>query len=300
MKRLFCTLPGGYVDDIGEVHREAEIIQLSGQEEEVVATSCITNSAQLVSTVLGHCVHHIGSFRPFSEEVARKLIVADRQFLLIKLRQITFGEHVQGTIRCPLPDCGKKVDIDFSINDLQITESEDRGPTYKLKLSAEAAFKNDDGKEYRDIVFRLPNGEDQEIISPLISQDESHALLMLLERCIQSIGPHGDPDAELIRKLSPAAFTEIENAMETVSPRVDLSMTAICPECNREFDVPFDLESFFLNELRTSMDLLSREVHYLAYHYHWSERDIMNMSRQKRHKYIEILADEIEKLNNAI
>ena len=64
--------------------------------------------------------------------------------------------------------------------------------------------------------------------------------------------------------------------------------------------MPFDLQDFFFGELRISQDLLYREVHYLAYHYHWSEKEILALSREKRRKYIEILADEIEKLNSAV
>jgi hypothetical protein len=46
--------------------------------------------------------------------------------------------------------------------------------------------------------------------------------------------------------------------------------------------------------------MLYRQVHYLAYHYHWSEHEILEMPRDKRLAYIEILADEIERLNNAL
>ena len=60
------------------------------------------------------------------------------------------------------------------------------------------------------------------------------------------------------------------------------------------------MEGFVLGELHTSLDLLYREVHYLAYHYHWSEREIMEMPRAKRRRYIEVLADEIERLSDAI
>ena len=86
--------------------------------------------------------------------------------------------------------------------------------------------------------------------------------------------------------------------MERVAPRVELNMDAGCAECGRAFLVPFDLQRFFFGELRTDSDLLYREVHYLAYHYHWSEREIMAMPRDKRHTYIDVLADEIERLND--
>jgi len=93
---------------------------------------------------------------------------------------------------------------------------------------------------------------------------------------------------------------EIERRMEVVAPQVDLTMEGDCPECEREFGLNFDLHEFFFGELRTSLDLLYRQVHYLAFHYHWSEREIMEMSKEKRHKYIEVLAEEIERLNDAV
>ena len=185
------------------------------------------------------------------------------------------------------------------MNDIPIKESEDKGSTYKTELSCEAAFLGDHGEAYTEITFRLPNGGDQEVVSPLIFENEARALTMLLGRCIQDIGPLKNPGEGIISRLSPVARMEIEKRMDAVAPKVDLTMGATCPECGREFSVPFDLQDFFFGELRTSRDLLYREVHYLAYHYKWSEREIMEMPRAKRHKYIEVLADEIERLNDA-
>jgi hypothetical protein len=97
----------------------------------------------------------------------RRLLVADRQYLLLKLREITFGDQVQATVGCAWADCGRKVDIDFSLQDIPVKESRVKGPLYTMQLSPEATFKGDDGEGYRAITFRLPNGEDQEALSPL-------------------------------------------------------------------------------------------------------------------------------------
>jgi len=299
MDKITCLLPGGYVDKDKVVHRDVELIILSGREEELLADRKDPASAALVTAILNRCVRRIGTISPISEEVARKLLVADRQYLLLKLREVTFGEQVLATIPCPWPNCGKQVDIDFSMNDIPVRESKEKGPTYKMTLSPEAAFLGDHGEVYNEITFRLPNGGDQEVISPLIFENEAMALTLLLERCIQDIGPLKNPGDEIISKLSPMARMEIEKRMKEVAPKVELTMGASCPECGREFSVPFDLQEFFFGELRTGRDLLYREVHYLAYHYNWSEQEIMEMPRGKRRKYIEVLADEIERLNNA-
>jgi hypothetical protein len=300
MDEMDCLLPGGYVDQAGLVHRQAELAPLSGREEELLAGNHGPESASLVTTVLSRCVRRIGVISPVSEQVARDLLVADRQYLLLKLREATFGDQVQATLSCPWPDCGNKVDVDFSTLDIPIKESKDKGPTYQMELSPKAAFVDDGGEMYDEVVFRLPNGEDQEVTAPFLAENEAEALSLLLTRCIRSIGPLEGLGAEMIGKLSPLARMEIEREMEMVAPRVELTMEARCPECGREFAAPFNLQDLFFGELRTSRDLLYREVHYLAYHYHWGEQEIMEMPREKRRKYIEVLADEIERLNDAL
>lgn len=298
MDTLSALLPGGYVDKGGEVHRKVELIPLTGREEELLAANRLRDSAALVTVVLSRCVQRIGTMSPVPKELARSLLIADRQYLLLKLREATFGSQVRANIFCPWPDCGKRVAINFSINDIPIRESEDKGPTYTVMLSPEIA--GELGEEERQITFRLPNGADQETVSPLLAENEALALTKLLGRCIQRIGCLTNPGEDVISQLSPTARLAIEQQMEKVAPKVELTMDVQCHECSREFAVPFDLHRFFFGEMRTSGDLLYREVHYLAYHYHWSEREIMEMTRNKRHKYIEVLADEIERLNNAV
>lgn len=300
MDKISCRLPGGYVDRNGAVHRDAFLSPLTGQEEELLAGSGKGSIASLVTAILKRCVISIGTFGPLTDEVARDLLVADRQYLLLKLREVTFGENVQTTIFCPWPGCGQKVDISFSLKDIPIEESADKGPVYTVALSPEEAVSGGLGEGYTQIAFRLPNGGDQEALSSIIVENEALALTRLLERCIQKIGPVENPENELIAQISPAARMEIENQMDKVAPKVNLTMGTKCPECGREFSLPFELQDFFFGELRVSRDLLYREIHYLAYHYHWSEREIMQMPREKRRRYIEVLADEIERLNNAV
>lgn len=300
MAQITCLLPGGYVDAEGTCHRRVELVPLSGREEEFLAGNHRQQNASLVTTLLSRCIRCLGSISPLSEEVARRLLVADRQFLLLKLREATFGDRVDATIACPWPDCGERIDIDFSIGDIPVRESAQKGPLYTMTLSPEAAVVDEEGETQQEVAFRLPTGADQELVSPLLYENEAKALSMLLDRCVQRIGAATGPGMALIDQLSPRARLEIEQQMEAVAPQVELTLEAVCPECGRQFAVPFDLQSFFFGELRLSRDLLYREVHYLAYHYHWSEREIMEMPREKRRKYIEVLAEEIERLNDAV
>jgi hypothetical protein len=298
MEHLTCLLPGGYVDEAGVLHREVELTPLSGHEEELLAERKLPDGAALVTIILSRCVRRLGNISPVSAGLARHLLVADRQYLLLRLRAITFGDQVQATARCAWADCGKKVDIEFSLQDIPIKQSQTQGPLYSLQLSPEAACKDEAGTAYREVTFRLPNGEDQEVVSSLMADDAERAFTVLLGRCIQSIGPWNPPGKALLRRLSPLAQQEIERQIEAAAPQVELTMEAQCPECAHGFVVAFDPQELLFGELRTSHDLLYREVHYLAYHYHWSEREIMAMPRDKRRRYIAVLAGELEKLQH--
>lgn len=295
---LTVILPGGYVDNDGVVHREVELTPLTGREEELLAGERSHEVASLVTTVLQRCIHRIGTISPVSQDMIRSLLIADRQYLLLKLRELTLGDTIQASVFCPWSDCGKKIMVSFLTDDIPVMESVRKEPIYKMELSAEATFVADSGETYREICFRLPNGSDQEMLSSIVVQDEQRAQSLLLQRCIHTIGSLHDPDENTISRLSSLARSEIEQQMEGVAPRLELTMESTCPECGREYAVPFDVQNFFFGELRTNRDLLYREVHYLAFHYHWSEREIMDMPRQKRRTYIEVLSSEIERLNH--
>ena len=292
-------LPGGYVDEQGVLQREVDLTPLTGREEELLAEPQASASPALVTALLSHCVRRLGVLSPVPASIIRRLLIADRQYLLLKLREATVGEQVQATVQCPWAECGKKVDIDFSLADIPVQESQDKGPLYTLELSPEAAVRSESGELYREIIFRLPCGEDQEQLAPLLDQNDAGTLALLLGRCIRRIGPVSDPGPELIHRLPPLARLEIERQMETVSPQVNLTLDTNCPECGREFVLPFDLAEFVFTELQTSREALYREVHCLAYHYHWSEHEIMSLPRTKRRHYITLLAEEMERLSHA-
>lgn len=57
---------------------------------------------------------------------------------------------------------------------------------------------------------------------------------------------------------------------------------------------PFDLPAFFFEEWTMNLDTLFREIHHLAFHYHWAERDILAMSRARRGRYLALLSQQLE------
>lgn len=295
MDHLDGMLPGGYWDQDGRLHRAVRLRPLTGGEEELLAGGG-RSPAALVTEVLGRCLLQLGALAPVPVDVVRRLLVADRDYLLLLLRRLTFGEQVRAELVCPWAECGERVSIAFDVSDLPVHGSQERAPTFTVRLSAAAAPAG--GEDGGEIVFRLPCGADQEELSPWAARDEPAALTALLTRCVQRIGSAEPPGEDRVRALTPAARAEVEAAMERLAPRVDRVLQTRCAECGRTFLAPFDLYRFFFGELRTDAALLYREVHHLAFHYHWSEPEIMAMPRAKRRTYLDLLAEEIERLDD--
>src|SRR5205823_3877946 len=89
------------------------------------------------------------------------------------------------------------------------TRRSESASVYRMMLSESAALDQD-----REVMFRLPNGADQEAVSPLLAHNEAEALTRLLARSIQQIGSMAPVVDERVAALSPAARAEIEAEME--------------------------------------------------------------------------------------
>jgi hypothetical protein len=193
---------------------------------------------------------------------------------------------------CPSRSCGRPIDIDFQIGDIPVVAAPITGLLHTV------LFESSDGSAASpyQVAFRLPNGADQEALAAIVAVDESHALRVLLARCLAAGGQPpmiaGDIDAWLTTERCLA----LQAAIAARAPRLDLVIDGVCPECGTLFACPLDIETFFFETARADSDHLRHEVHFLAYHYHWSEQDILAMDRMKRRSYITILADALERM----
>ncbi|MCG3114288.1 MAG: hypothetical protein LLH30_01270 [Candidatus Manganitrophus sp. SA1] len=280
-------LPGGYLDRDGTLHREVKLRPLTGREEEWIADPAREwTEAALVTALLRRCVERIGPERP-TEETIRSLIVGDRDYLMLRLRQITFGKGVELTLICPRSECAKKMDIDLALDQIPI-EPKPVAPRYAIFLSEE-------GGPPREVVFRIPNGADQEAARGWSHFNERERVNHLLARSLLKIGEVDAVTLDAVSRLSDETVEEITAAMERASPLVDAEMEARCPECGHLFTHRFEIVSFFLSELLRGRTQLEREVHLLGFYYHWPLREILGMTRRKRHRYLRLLTDELDR-----
>jgi hypothetical protein len=258
-------LPGGLVLDDGRRLGRAELRPLTGREEEWLTQHAGTPSAHLATKLLSACFVRLDDV-PVNSEIIGKLLVGDRDYLILQLRRMTLGDRFAAVFSCPA--CKRAMDVEFLADDILVEPRPQNAVTYTWQGS-------------RVILYRLPNGADQEAVVDL-SPDE--AVEALLARCVIDDG--GTPVSTLEREALIAD-------MDARAPQIDLELDLSCPECGHSFTTPFDCTSFFFSEIRAQSRHLMREVHYLALHYHWSESEILNLQRDRRRGYLALLNETL-------
>lgn len=262
------NLPGGLVLDDGRRLGRAELRPLTGREEEWVTQHAATPSAHLVTKLLSACFVRLEGV-PVSSEIIAKLLVGDRDYLILQLRRMTLGDRFAAVFSCPA--CKRAMDVEFLAQDILIEPRPQDTRTYTWRA----------GDAQRVVRYRLPNGADQEAVADL---SPGEAVATLFARCLIS-----DGGTTLTGEERAAVIAE----MDAYAPQVDLELDLNCPECEHSFTTPFDCTSFFFSEIRAQSRHLMREVHYLALHYHWSESEILNLQRDRRRGYLALLNETL-------
>jgi len=242
----------------------ASLRPLSGRDEEWLARHRNMPSAFRVSWLLNQCLLALDD-APVNSEIVKRLLVGDREFLMVQLRRITLGDRVQAVVACP--ECSKKMDVDFRLDQVPVQLRPQTEGVFTMELSG------------RTVRFRLPNGGDQEAV---VQQD--NAVDALLDRCL------------IDRGAKPLTGEERDNLiteMERLAPQVSVELDLTCPECSHEFLLPFDPTAFFFDEVAAKGDELLHEVHALAFYYHWSEGEILSLERRRRRAYLALLHDAL-------
>jgi len=273
------ALPGGFVDDAGRVHDEVEIAILTGAgEEAILSAPADMCAAALITTLLAHGVRRIGTLRRVTNASVRDLLVQDREFLLIRLRELTLGPDMWVRVQCPRAECAQSMEIKLRLDTLPVTK--------RPVMARYAAF--DDAIE-----FRLPTGDDQEAIAAA-GHDGADASRFMLERCLR----HRDTRRAVdVGALDAATIGAIELQMQEAAPDVTPEMDAVCPDCRHAFVAEVDLPFLILTQLRAATRRLEEEVHVLAWNYHWAESDILAMSRPKRARYVRLIEEQLDRFS---
>jgi hypothetical protein len=203
----------------------------------------------------------------------RKVSIGDRDACLFLLQESLFGAQLQTITACPA--CGERLESRFMVRDVCT-------PLTSLPQPREPLLLAYDGYRVR---YRLPCSEDL-LDLPTDTQTDA-AAATLLQRCV--IDAHRD-DAPI---ASPALPIEVQRrlseTMAELDPLADLQVAVNCPACSHAWSATMDIAAYLWGELDDWAQDLLAEVHALARHYAWSERDILTMSPVRRRFYLDLV-----------
>jgi len=200
------------------------------------------------------------------------LSIGQRDAYLLTLREITFGEQMNGWADCP--ECSERLEFSMNSSDLRLVEL--RGPeaeAYSLKLG-----------EW-ELRYRLPNSWDLAAI--VGSRDEEKAAQRLRERCLLRACREG---VELGYKDLPSeAIAAMVESIAAADPQIEILLDLNCPACGHNWQVMLDIVWFMWKEISAKAQRILQEVHVLARFYGWGEADILSMSTVRRQYYLSLV-----------
>jgi hypothetical protein len=195
------------------------------------------------------------------------LTVGRRDAELLAVRALTFGAQLN--LFCKCPRC--RAPAEFSLTAEEVGLSPARLAEVVEPKSVSVA-----GHEVR---LRPVSAGDLVAIETLGAPEAARRAL--LARCVIAVdgAPPGDLESDF------AAAVEAELAR--LDPAADTEIALSCPDCGADFAVLLDPLSLLASELRLEARRLLGDVAEIARVFHWSERDILAMTPQRRRFYLE-------------
>ena len=176
----------GYEDENGVVHREFELKEMTGRDEEVLRKADAgKNPSKAIRELLERCILRIGTYNkkncPGTKwgDIIKKLIVFDQDYALMQLRKISLGNEITVEHICPNTDCKAKIETILDIDELEIVEFKgDR----LIKFEMSRGYTDKQGEVHKTGTMRLPTGLDREILTPIAKQNQAKATTSMLTR----------------------------------------------------------------------------------------------------------------------
>ena len=228
------TLPGGYLDSEGVVHDEAQVREMTGAEEDVLAGKGTIMSK--LNTILASCLVRIGTITDKNrmQEVVMNLPAVDRICLLVMIRSVSIGDEYSFDAVCP--SCRDKSVHTINLSTLPVKEMPDKTKRFfdiqtpSGKIVQIKTLLGKDEAAASDIAQKFPN-------------DLSSALMLARVTQID-----GKPAAlQDTKSLSWKDLSFLRKELRAHDGDLDTKAENTCQKCNNDFSIDLDIgsQSFF-------------------------------------------------------
>ncbi len=215
------TLPSGL---------EAELREMTGAEESLLTNRRLMKDGEAVNQVLRNCLVRLGDKTEIAPKDVLDLLSGDRLFLLVRLRQISFGDAVDLSLTCPAKDCGETTEVRVALDDLEVTS-----------YGVEREFIFELPRTKKPVLFTLLDGHMEKRLASLKDPNLHSAMLMRVKE-IDGKAPNKNSLAEL-----PAFdLNALRAEMQRVDGGIDTSIHTVCSSCGARIVTRLEAEPPFL------------------------------------------------------
>lgn len=217
---MHITLPTGYLDADGVLHKELDIRPYTGEEEDLLASSKMPIHRRL-GKLLENCTTRIGDIESRDKigQAIRSLVFSDRLFLLVQIRIATNGPIYSLEQKCADAECGKVAMQHIDLNTIEwkgMPEPSKRQFSCKLPGSGDA------------VTWNVLDGKREEKI-------HQHSM----SKDLLSVGLFGrlndingkQVTMELIKKMTPSDRRFLRTEFSKYEGKLDEDVEFECPEC---------------------------------------------------------------------
>jgi hypothetical protein len=213
------------------------IRKMTGAEEEVLASPQIVKKNEAIDTIFRKCIQ---------EDIETEdLLTADRTYLLIYLRGISYSPNYEVEVKCP--SCDSRFETSINLGELDVNYCPD-----DFSLSSMCGTLPETGYKFS---YRFSRGKDDMLVNAHREQrvnsfgaqatDDtlSYRTAILLGE-IQGVGNTRDLQT-LLRKLPIGDVSYLRNCIIDPPFGVDTNITVVCPVCSETFKLDLPLEASF-------------------------------------------------------
>jgi hypothetical protein len=248
------TLPVGWMDRSERRERLIYLRTIAGEDERYLLDVVTAGNAEdAASHAFALFVRRAGRRDEPDAAFFDALTFADRHALIARLL-IEAGKPEIGAIA----DCSHcAMRLEFAL-DLRTVRLRSRHPTRPIRLCIDE----------KDHALRLPTPRDARVANDEID---------LVAACLSSS-----------RQVARECLVRARRAMSAYDPLGSIAFVGPCAQCGETVRADGDLVVTWLSCIEQRASQLVADVHALALHYHWSERDILALPAARREAYLEL------------
>lgn len=234
----------GYRDENGVLHDTFALRPMTGEDEEYLARFKNSPMAKIITMLLERCVESIGSINQADvkkkdwHDIIDNLYVADQDYMMMRLREISIGEELEIVHRCP--ECNQSIKTILTVDELNVIDWDGEDG---IEFELPRGYTDSEGKIHKTGIIRYPRGIDREATVPIASKNGARGRTIMLSRlCEFDDGTKMTED--IMRKLTLGDRNYLDKLLAENQFGLDMSVDVECPNCGNNFSGGLNATNF--------------------------------------------------------